>query len=165
MNRSRHLVVMFCLSVLGGIVPGVAIAQSSATVTPSTSFHGTSASQTHATSAVTVAGTIQQVVSTQAEGSPRGLHLVLAGPQGIIDASVGPYLASDVKESLATGKQVQIAGTTQTFNGQSYFLVRELTIGDRQITIRDENGFLVHPRAEESNRTRQNQTVTKGDNQ
>jgi hypothetical protein len=44
---------------------------------------------------------------------------------------VGPYLASDVKESLSAGEPVQIAGVMRTFNDQNYLLARELTIAGR----------------------------------
>lgn len=164
MNRSRHFVVMFCLSVFGGMVPSVGRAQSTAAVTSSPSFHGTSASQIQSLSAgdrLTATGTIQEVVSTHTPGSPQGIRLILSGPQGIIDASVGPYLTTEVQESLATGQSVAVNGVVGTFNGHDYLLVRQLTIGDREITIRNEKGFLVHPA---NTRTRQN-TLTKGDNQ
>lgn len=165
MNRSRHLVVLFCSFALGGMVPAVGLAQSTAAVTPSTSFRGASASQIKTLSPgdeLAATGTIQEVVTTYSSGSPRGIRIILAGPQGIIDASVGPYLAADVQQSLATGQSVAVDGVVGTFNGHDYLLVRQMTIGDRQITIRNERGFLVHPA---NAHPRQNQIVTKGDNQ
>jgi hypothetical protein len=164
MNRSRHLVVLFCLSVLGATVPSIARAQSAA-VAISTSFRATSATQSDAVSAgdrLAATATIQEVVSTHALGSPRGTRLILAGPQGLLDASVGPYLATDVQQTLAVGQSVTVDGVISTFNGHDFLLVRQLTVGDRQITIRNERGFLVHPA---SAGARHNEIGTKGDNQ
>lgn len=163
MNRSGHLVVLFCLSVSAVTVPGVALAQSASVVTPSPSFQGTRTKQGETLSPgdeLAASGNIQEVISTNTPGSPRGLRLVLAGPQGIIDASVGPYLTTEVQESLTAGQLVAVSGVVATFNGHDYLLVRQLTIGDRQIAVRNEKGFLVHP----ATRARQN-TVVRGEGQ
>jgi hypothetical protein len=166
MKRSRRLQVIFCLSVFAGIVPGVLTAQSNPAAAPSTSFRGTSGSQTTpAADEVTMAGTIEQVVASNTPGRPRGLQLVLAGPQGMINASLGPYLSTDVKESLAAGQHLEVTGVTHTWNGQSYFLVRDFTLGGHHVTVRNEKGFLIHPQKPGITRTRQSQTVTKGENQ
>lgn len=162
MNRSRHLVVLFCLSVGGAMAPGLAAAQSAIMAAPS--FRGTSTGQIKTLSAgdqLSATGTIQEVVSTHEPGSPRGLRLVVAGPQGVIDANVGPYLTADVQQGLAAGQPIAVNGVLGTFNGHDYLLVRQLTMGDRQITIRNARGFLVHPA---STHPRQN-AVTRGDNQ
>lgn len=87
--------------------------------------------------------------------------VTLAGPQGIIDANVGPYLTTEIEKSLSTGQPVAVDGVVGIFNGHEYLLVRQLTIGDGQITIRNERGFLVHAA---NTHTRQN-TVTKGESQ
>jgi hypothetical protein len=166
MKRSRRLLVIFCLSIFAGIGRGVATAQNNPAGAPATSFRGTSASQTTpAADEVTVAGTIEQVVSTHTPGRPRGLQLVLAGPQGTINASLGPYLSTDVKESLAAGQHVEVTGVTHTGNGQGYFLVRDFTVGGHHVTVRNEKGFLIHPQKPGITRTPQSQTVTKGENQ
>lgn len=164
MNRSRPLVVLFCLSVLGATVPSIARAQSAALATAA-SFRGASASQFDALSAgdqLAATATIQEVVSTHIPGSPRGTRLILASPQGMIDASVGPYLAADVQQSLVVGESVTVDGVLSRFNSHEYLLVRRLTIGDRLITIRNEKGFLVHP---PNALTRHHEMITKGDQQ
>lgn len=163
MNRSRHLFFVFCLFVCGGVVSGVASAQSTAANTSSKSFSGTATSLSKALSAgdeLTATGTIQEV-STPASGSPRGVHILLAGPQGIFDACLGPYLTTEVKESVAAGQSVTAYGVLATFNERNYLLVRQLTIGDHQITLRNRTGFLVHP----ANTHTTANTATKGDNQ
>jgi hypothetical protein len=140
MNRSRLLVVL-SLSAFWGIGPHAGLAQDSASAVPSTTSRAMSGGQA-TVDEITVTGTIQQV-SEPAPGRPQGLNLVLASPRGPVDVSVGPYLASDVKENLSAGQPVQIAGFVRTFNGQSYLLARELTIAGRQVTVRNEHGFLV----------------------
>jgi hypothetical protein len=148
MNTNRHLIVVFCLSAIGGIVPATAKAQSAAAVTPSTSFRGTIASQAKTLAPgdeFNATGTIQEVVTTHTKGTPGGLHLIVAGPQGIIDASMGPYLAAEVQESLASGQSVSLTGVMGSFNGRDLLLVRQFTIGERQITVRNEKGFLMQP--------------------
>lgn len=115
---------------------GTAGAQSNASALPST------ASQAVANE-VTVAGTIQQVVSDPAAGRPSGIHLLVTSPQGVFDAAVGPFLASDVKDSLSSGQPVKVTGAMRTFNGQQFLLVREMNIAGRQVTIRNPHGFLV----------------------
>lgn len=141
MNRSRSLIVL-SLSLFWGIGPHAALAQNSASAVPSTTSRAMSGGQA-TVNEITVTGTIQQVVSEPAPGRPQGLHLVLTSPQGAVDVSVGPYLTSDVKESLSTGQPIQITGVMRTFSGQNYLLARELNIAGRQVTVRNQHGFLV----------------------
>lgn len=148
MNRSRLLVVL-SLSVLWGIAPRATLAQSTASAAPSTASRAMSEGQANVNE-ITVKGTIQEVVSEPVPGRPQGLNLVLASPRGAVDVSVGPYLASDVKENLSAGQPVQIAGFVRTFNGQSYLLARELTIAGRQVTVRNEHGFLVRSQSRQA---------------
>jgi hypothetical protein len=96
---------------------------------------------------IRISATIQQVVSRRVEYSPAGLHLMLAGPQGAYDASLGPYLSPDVKRSLAAGKSIEVTGAIETVRGQSYLLVRELTVNGKLITVRNERGFLLNARS------------------
>jgi hypothetical protein len=163
-NRSLLLAIV-CLLGSEGILAVAATAQSSDAAVRSTSFRGTSASKRETTAAGTaIVGTIDEKLVIAPSNSPRGVHLLLMTHQGVVDASLGPYLASDVKESLAVGLQVTITGATQSFNGQSCFLVHELTIGGRQIAIRNEKGFLIHAPKPAVARVRQNQTVIHSDN-
>lgn len=92
-----------------------------------------------------LSGTIQDVVTRHEIGSPAGMHLLVASPQGIVDTHVGPYLSKEMKEALRSGTPVQIAGATLTLHGKEYFLARQLTVGGRTVTIRSTRGFLVQP--------------------
>jgi hypothetical protein len=164
MNRSRSLIVL-SLSLFWGIAPHAALAQSSASAEASTTSRATSGGQA-TVNEITVTGTIQQVVSEPAPGRPQGLNLVLTTPRGAVDVSVGPYLASDVKESLSTGQSVQIAGFVRTFNGQNYLLARELTIAGGQVTVRNEHGFLVRSQSRPASPSQRSQVgLVNGGNQ
>src|ERR1700730_8321395 len=105
-------------------------------------------------------GTIQQVVTKHVAGSPAGMHLLVAGPEGVVDTHVGPFLRQEAKEALRTGTPVQIVGSTMQLHKNKYFLARELSIGGRTITIRSARGFLVHPQGERVVKTR---TAVKAD--
>lgn len=99
----------------------------------------------------TLNGTIQQVVTKHTIGSPAGMHLMVAGPQGLVDAHVGPFLSKETRAALQAGMPVNIIGATTVLHGKSYFLARQLTVGDRNITVRNKRGFLA---LERSNRER-----------
>jgi hypothetical protein len=138
MNTGRVTVFLFSLSLLLGIA-SFAAAQSSVSARTSGTTQGT----TVAADEIKLAGTIQKVVSDPASGHPQGIHLIVASPQGIFDVSAGPYLAKDIKDSLATGQPVQVNGVLRTLSGQSYLLAREMTVAGRQVTVRNEYGFPV----------------------
>ncbi len=139
MNTGRLSVVVFSMALLLGIA-SLAAAQSSVSARTSGASQGT----TVAPDEIDLTGSIQQVVTDPASGRPQGLHLIVASPQGIFDVSAGPYLAKDVKDSLAVGQPVQVNGVLRTFGGQAYLLAREMTVAGRQVTVRNEHGFPLH---------------------
>jgi hypothetical protein len=164
MNKSRRLVILFCLSVCAAAAPSAALAQSASAATPSNSFNEARPKQSETPAPgdeLAASGTIQEIISTNTPGTPRGLRMILIGPQGVIDASLGPYLTSVVQQSLTAGQLVAVDGVAVTLNGHDYLLVRQLTIGDHQIGVRNDKGFLIHPA---SNHARQ-ATITKGEGQ
>jgi hypothetical protein len=91
---------------------------------------------------ITLTGDVQQVITRRAVGSPVGMHLLVAGPKGVVDAHVGPFLSKEMKEALHTGTPVQIVGAMATVHGKSYLLARELSVGGTTLRVRSENGFL-----------------------
>lgn len=91
---------------------------------------------------ITLTGTVQEVVTRRMSGRPVGMHLMVAGPQGIVDAHVGPYLSKDMKEALHTGTPVQLVGVMASVRGRKYLMVRELNVGGTSVTLRNEHGFL-----------------------
>jgi len=96
---------------------------------------------------ITLNGTIREVIPQSAPGSPVGLHLLVTGPQDAVDAHLGPYLTKDTQEALQAGTPVQIVGAMERLHGKNYLLARQLILSGRKVTVRSENGFLVHERA------------------
>jgi len=93
---------------------------------------------------ITLTGTVQQVVTRHTPGSPVGMHLMVAGSQGLVDAHVGPFLSREMKEALHTGTPVQLVGAMESLRGKKYLMVRELNVGGSKVIVRSEHGFLVH---------------------
>jgi hypothetical protein len=93
---------------------------------------------------ITMAGTLQQIISTSKPGTPTGIQLVVDGPQGAFTAILGPALSDQLRQTLSPGGPVQVSGVKETINGQSYLLARKLTVAGNQVIIRNEHGFLVH---------------------
>ncbi len=92
---------------------------------------------------ITLTGTIQEIISKPAAGVPAGVHLLVAGPQGTVDAHLGPYLTPDTRQALQTGVVVQIVGAMETLHGNNYLLARQVIFSGRLVTVRSENGFLL----------------------
>lgn len=92
---------------------------------------------------LTVTGTVQEVVTKHSAGSPAGMHLLVSGSGGTIDAHVGPLLSKDVQEALHTGLPIQIVGAMETLHGRQFLLARQLIFGGRTVTVRSPHGFLV----------------------
>jgi hypothetical protein len=95
----------------------------------------------------TFSGTIQEVVTQRDAGGPAGMHLLVAGPQGVVDTHVGPFLSKETTAALQNGTFVQVIGAPLSLHGKNYFLARQLTVGGRTVTVRSEQGFLVHQSA------------------
>jgi hypothetical protein len=90
----------------------------------------------------TFEGTIQEVVVKHTAGSPAGMHLMVAGPEGLVDAHVGPFMSKQTKEVLQPGVPVRIVGASTTLRGKTYFLARQLTVDGNTITVRSKHGAL-----------------------
>jgi hypothetical protein len=98
---------------------------------------------------VTVKGTVEAVLTSQQgtqgmRGMGMGTHLTFRTESGDIDVHVGPsWWLTEQKLEFAKGDQLQIVGSSITFNGGKALIAREITKGDRKITLRDANGFPV----------------------
>lgn len=101
---------------------------------------------------ITLTGTIEAVNEKPAAGSPVGLHLMVAGSQGKVDAHLGPYMTKETLEALHTGTPVQIVGATEKLHGKAYLLARQVIFGGRLVQVRSENGFLVREHTAQSHR-------------
>ena len=135
--------IVFC----GGLIME-ATAQSNVTSQPSTGFIGWDTSKPKS-SDVAVTSIIQEVVPNHASGIPAGLHVMLGTPQGVLDASVGPYLTPDIQQALVAGKQVQVVGQVKTVHEQKYLLVRQLVLDGKPIVVRNDRGSLIRTRSHE----------------
>jgi hypothetical protein len=87
------------------------------------------------------------------------MHLLVAGPEGIVDTHVGPYLSKQTKEALQTGTPVRIVGAKMSLHGKDYFLAREITLGGRTIKVRNERGLLVKGQPAHATRSRENRST------
>jgi len=98
-----------------------------------------------ATHETTLVGTIQDVIIEHVVGSPAGLHLLVACRQGVVDTHLGRFLCQQAKEVLYTGTPVKIVGTAIQLEDKGYFQARELSVGSRNIAIRNRRGSLIDP--------------------
>ncbi|MEI9977667.1 MAG: hypothetical protein WDN23_01475 [Edaphobacter sp.] len=129
-----------------------AVAQNSVMTQPSAGFVGWDASKP-TSSDVAITAIIQEVVPNHASGIPAGLHLMLGTPQGVLDASVGPYLAPDIQQALVAGKQVQVFGQVKIIHDQKYLLIRQLVLDSTPIVVRNDHGSLIRTRSQERTQT------------
>lgn len=115
-------------------------AQPARTVQPG---QGLFRSRYNAAAEVRIDGTIQELVTRRTVGSPAGVHLLVSGTQGIVDAHLGPFLSKERRAALRSGIPVQVVGYMTQLNGKQYLLARELTVEGRVITVRSSRGFPV----------------------
>jgi hypothetical protein len=111
----------------------------------------------------TLNGTIQEVVARHVVGSPAGLHLLVAGPQGVVDAHVGPFLSKETRAALQAGMPVRIVGAMSLQRGRHYLLARELTVGGSTIKLRSAHGLLVRAHAPAHRSRAEGQQTAKGE--
>jgi hypothetical protein len=142
---------LFPVALLYGALTTDAAAQGSVASQPSPGFIGWDTSQPKS-SDIAITSIIQEVVSNRASGIP-GTHVMLSTPQGVLDASVGPYLTLAIQQALAAGKQVQVFGQMKTIHDQRYLLVRQLVLDGKTIAVRNDHGSLIRARSQERTRT------------
>jgi len=83
-----------------------------------------------------------------APGMIVGSHLLLATPNGPVDASLGRFgLQGDRAVSVATGQQIEATGVMKRIKGKSVFLVRSVKVDGEVYTVRNKHGFPVSPQA------------------
>src|ERR1700723_3750786 len=136
--NSKLSSLLFCVVLLGGVASVEAMGAHAQPLNPPTPAAG-------ASSLVTVLGAIRQVVPDHVVGTPAGVHILIDGPLGSFDASLGSYLPDDIRQALSNGASVQATGVVSSANGKNYLLVWQLTVAGHQVTIRNSNGFLVRP--------------------
>ncbi len=157
-TRKRFFVPALCLAWL---VAGKAIALGNDSPQPTSFFNHKGESITPANE-ITVAGTVQKMVSTHTQGAPAGVHILLATTQEIVDACLGPYLTNHVRLSLTNGQAVQVVGVFRVSGDQNYLIARQLILAGQQITIRNGYGFLLRARSVARSQSRPSRTNADG---
>jgi hypothetical protein len=137
-TKRTPLIAGLMMGLLLAIVSVPLVAQP-ATVTRAEHGFGAVYDAAHET---TLDGTIQTVVTKHTKGSPAGMHLLVSGPSGVVDAHVGSFLNREAKGNLHEGMPVRIVGAMSTIHGKSYLLARLVTVGDRTIQVRSKRGIL-----------------------
>jgi hypothetical protein len=105
---------------------------------------------------VTLRGTVQQVVTARTIGSPVGVHLLVSGPQGVVDVHAGLSLTRETMRNLQVGSPVQLVGAMTLLNGRQYFLARLLTVGGRTLTLRSPGGVILHQHGSRTGKSAKN---------
>src|SRR5271165_5661705 len=70
----------------------------------------------------TFEGTIQEVVLRHTPGTAPGMHLMIAGPKGLVDAHIGPFMSKETKQVLQPGVPVRIVGANTELHGKTIFM-------------------------------------------
>ena len=148
----KLFILMLPTVLLCGALTREAAAQDDTASQSSTGFIGWNVSQPRS-SDVAVTAIIQEVVPNHASGIPAGFHIMLGTPQGVLDASVGPYLQLNIQQALVAGKQVQVFGQVKTIHDQKYLLVRQLVLDGKPIIVRNDHGSLIRTRSQERTST------------
>lgn len=104
---------------------------------------------------ITLAGTIQEVVTKHTKGSPAGMHVLVAGPQGTVDAHLGPRPAKNTLAALRPGAPIRMVGVMRQVNGVNYLLTRQMDVGGRTVQVRSKTGLILrgHSRSASPSRT------------
>jgi hypothetical protein len=95
----------------------------------------------------TVKGTIEAVNQMTGRQGWGGTHLQLKAESETLDVHVGPsWFLSQNKITFAKGDQIEVTGSKVKFANGEALLAREITNGDRKLTLRNESGFPVWSR-------------------
>jgi hypothetical protein len=94
----------------------------------------------------TVTGTIEEI-QTLDSMCHSGTHLTVKTDKGNTEVALGPtkFLA-DQKLELKKGDKVQIVGAKASTRRGEIFMARQITSGEKTVTLRDEKGVPSWPR-------------------
>lgn len=91
-------------------------------------------------------GTIEQI-NTVDSMCKTGTHLTLKTDTGNTEIALGPsQFLKDQALQLKKGDQVEVTGAKATTRRGEMFIARQVTAGDKTITLRDEKGIPAWPR-------------------
>lgn len=89
----------------------------------------------------TVRGTVEEVRTITGPRGWNGTHLTLNTDSGSLDVHLGP--ASFLKKKgfeFAQGDQIEVTGSKVAFQDQDAILAREVKMGEKVLTLRDNEG-------------------------
>jgi hypothetical protein len=155
---TKYAITFLCL--LSGLMSATLVAAQ--VVSSSQSEHSTRFFHYNPANEVAVSGIVQQVVTKRNIGTPPGIHLLVSGPQGMVDAHVGAFLAKDVQAALRTGSSVKVVGALEQLHGQHYLLARQLIFNGRVMNVRTSKGFLVRPLSAHTSRAAARESASNG---
>jgi len=92
---------------------------------------------------IAVIGTVKGFAPLGERRGPVGLHLLLSSSGKEVDAHIGSYVSKENIQALRAGQLVQIVGVNESVHGHNVLLARQIIFNGRQVTIRNEHGFLV----------------------
>lgn len=95
---------------------------------------------------IMVAGIVQRVDAAGTTDCRVGLCALMEMPQGPVEILLGPYRSQTLQQVIVPGRSMQVSGRLQNIQGQNVLLASQLVVDGQQITIRNDHGFLVHPR-------------------
>jgi len=85
-------------------------------------------------------GTIEEI-NTMDMMCQNGTHLVLKTDKGNMEAALGPsQFLKDQSLQLKKGDKVEVKGVKTTMRRGEVFIVRQITSGDKTVTLRNEKG-------------------------
>lgn len=94
----------------------------------------------------TITGTIEEI-QTLDSMCQSGTHLTLKTDKGNSEVALGPTkFLTDQKLELKKGDQVQIVGAKANTKRGEMFVARQITIGGKTVTLRDDKGVPAWPR-------------------
>lgn len=142
--HARRIVLLAnALGLLGTICLSsqVALAQGS----PAPAYVG-SLSRWNTSQEMSIATVLGQKVAPK-DGGPAGLSYRVQSSQGAFIANFGPFLPKADTALLTQGVPVTMIGLKAGQGDDAVFLVREVTVGGRTVTIRSKRGMPVRQQA------------------
>ena len=148
-NRVQELEIMItrntiALRAFAAIITVLVLIAAAGAQTNSPAERTSAAAQSKAE--VTIFGTIDRLLGHSESAGPMGTHLLLRVAGGSVDAHLGPFFAQKDGAALTAGEAVEATGVWTNIHGREVLLVRQLRVGERAVTVRNERGFPVRER-------------------
>jgi hypothetical protein len=94
----------------------------------------------------TISGTIEQINTVDAM-CHAGTHVVIKTDKGNVDVGLGPtQFLTDQKLELKKGDTIKVIGAKANTKKGEVFIARQITSGEKTVTLRDTKGVPAWPR-------------------